>query len=68
MNDRIYRASRDIPIRGTCDGKPAVSTIPEGSIAIPVRTATGDEGMLVEGAIIPVSWNSEFFSFIFAEA
>lgn len=68
MKDRIYKAARDIPIKGTCDGRPAVSTIPAGSIAIPVHTGTGDEGVLVEGAIIPVSWSSEFFSYLFAEA
>ena len=68
MDKRLYRAVRNIPIKGHQDGRPVVATISEGSIAIPVRTASGDEAVLVEGAVIPVAWGSQFFSFMFVEA
>lgn len=59
VEGRLYECVTPIKIRGHLEnGFPATATIEEGTPAVAVRTADGDDGLLIEGVVIPYSWST----------
>ena len=59
VEGRLYECVTPIKIRGHLEsGFPATATIEVGTPAVAVRTSDGDDGILVEGVVIPYSWKT----------
>ena len=69
MPGTLYVCRFEVKLKGNLsDGRPAFSLVPEGSPVIPVVGSEGAESILIDGAVVPYSWRSESWKWIFQEA
>jgi hypothetical protein len=66
---KLYVCKRDIRITGRlADGREAFSLVPEGSPVIPIMGPEGTQSVLIDGAVVPTSWESSSWKLHFREA
>ena len=68
-DSQLYFTSTEIPLLGLLpSGKKGRAIIASGSPAIKITDREGNQAMLVDGAIVPIRWDSPAFHVLFSEA
>jgi hypothetical protein len=68
-DSQLYFTSTEIPLMGLlANGKKGRAIIASGSPAIKITDREGNQAVLVDGAIVPIRWDSPAFHVLFTEA
>ena len=65
---KLYVCKKEVRLKGRlADGREAFSLVSEGTPVIPVSGIEG-EAILIDGAVVPFSWRSQIWKYLFDEA
>ncbi len=65
---RLYVCKKEVRLKGhLSDGREAFSLVAEGTPVIPVL-GHQCEAILIDGAVVPFSWSSQIWKYLFDEA
>ena len=68
-DSQLYFTSTEIPLLGLLrSGKKGRAIIASGAPAIKIIDREGNQAVLVDGAIVPIRWDSPAFHVLFTEA